>query len=65
MGLKWYYKVVRLKRQLGYFAMAKHEPFVGDNVMTEPGDVWFEFGDTEEQALCRLKRSLSDASGAN
>jgi len=43
-----------------YVAMAKREPFTCDNPhpIYEPGDLWFEFGVTPEQALERLKESL-------
>lgn len=45
-------------------AMAKREPFVNGHPIQEPGDVWFEFGDDEEDALAKLKGSLPPASEA-
>jgi hypothetical protein len=43
-----------------YVALAKNEPFVTNppDAMWEPGDVWFEFGATAEEALVQLKASL-------
>lgn len=44
-----------------YVALAKNEPFTcaNPNPIYEPGDLWFEFGDTPEQALANLKESLT------
>lgn len=43
-----------------YIALAKEEPFTRENPdpIREPGELWFEFGDTPEQALERLNASL-------
>lgn len=40
--------------------MAKQEPFVtdGDGV-AEPGDLWFEFGATEKDALLKLLAGIA------
>ncbi len=33
-------------------------PFANGRLLSEPGEVWFEYGRTEEEALDRLKESL-------
>jgi hypothetical protein len=55
---KYHYCAVRGKTK--WIALAKHEPFTSDNPdpITEPGDLWFEFGDTPEEAIKNLKSSL-------
>lgn len=55
----WNFRVFR-SRAGSWIALAKREPFVLEepSAIREPGDVWFEFGDTEEEALTKLKRSL-------
>ena len=53
------YCVVKGKSK--YIALAKIEPFTCENPdpILEPGELWFEFGNTPEQALDRLKESLT------
>jgi len=43
-----------------YVALAKREPFThpDPHPIYEPGELYFEFGDTPEEALERLKGSL-------
>lgn len=42
-----------------FIAMAKREPFVtGGDCIREPGDLWFQFGPTKEEALARLKTEV-------
>ena len=43
-----------------FIAYAKEEPFTYNpiNFIYEPGEIYFEFGNTEEQALERLKEDL-------
>lgn len=43
-----------------WVAMAKRTPFVTGNPMIEPGEVWFMIGDTEEEAMAKLAKSLRD-----
>ena len=38
--------------------LAKRSPFVNGHPIYEPGDVWFEFGDTEDAALDAVRRSV-------
>ncbi len=53
-----YYRVIQGNSQ--FIAFAKKEPFVNQDVdiFDEPGDLWFEFGDTPGRALKNLKRSM-------
>jgi len=53
------YCVVKGKNK--YIALAKKEPFTCENpdLIRETGELWFEFGNTPEQALDRLKESLT------
>lgn len=44
--------------QTQWIAMAKREPFETGNPLTEPGELWFEFGATPEDALRRLRTTL-------
>jgi hypothetical protein len=55
---KMYFSV--FKGSSKYVALAKKEPFTCDNPdpIYEPGELWFEIGDTSDQALERLKESL-------
>lgn len=56
-----YYFIVKPKGRSGpgYVAFAKREPFVADaHFAYEPGEMWFEFGATEDEALKNLKREL-------
>lgn len=41
-----------------WVGLAKQEPFVNGHPIQEPGEVWFEFGDTEAEALEAVKRSV-------
>lgn len=56
MMLRWYFSTCK-GRGL-WCAMAKHEPFVVGDPVAEPGELWFEFGDTEDEAMAKLKASL-------
>ena len=48
-----YFQVRPANNQSGFIAFAKTEPFTQDdcNGATEPGDLWFAFGETPRQAL--------------
>ena len=52
----WYFTAWRGK--IGWIGLAKREPFINGHPLNEPGDVWFEFGATEEEALRNIKRSV-------
>lgn len=56
--LAWYFAIKPGVEQ--YVALAKREPFVtqGPDPVYEPGELWYEFGDTPEEALGRLVASL-------
>lgn len=47
---------IKVKRGTSCFiAYAKRAPFSGcDPILLEPGDLWFEFGDSEEEAVENL-----------
>ena len=55
----FYFSVVKGKTK--YCAMVKKEPFTCEhpNPVSEPGELWFEFGNTPEQALKKLKDELA------
>lgn len=42
----------------GWLAMAKRTPFVGDVWGIEPGQVWFQFGATEEEAREKIEAEV-------
>lgn len=43
----------------GFTAFAKRTPFVAEaHILFEPGDMWFEFGATKDEAMRRLRASL-------
>ncbi len=48
-----------------YIVMAKKEPFTSNHPhpIYEPGEIYFEFRDTEEEALDNLKKSLTAGDG--
>ncbi len=50
---EWHF--VTRKGRTNWVAMAKRGWFETWNPVTEPGEVWFEMGDTEEEALRRVK----------
>jgi len=54
-----YYCVVP-GRYAKFVAMAKLEPFTSDNPnpMTEPGDVWFELGETRAEAYWKITNEM-------
>lgn len=64
--MPWYY-FVRTGRNgvTGWIAYAKPTPF-GPNpdtdfdAMREPGEVWFQFGQTSEEALANLRAELTE-----
>ena len=49
-----YYCVIQGRTE--YIAMAKKEPFTSDrpSPLTEPGDLWFEFGNTRAEAYFKI-----------
>lgn len=57
---KMNYCVIKGRNQ--YIALAKKEPFTRENPdpINEPGELYFEFGNTPEQAMSKLKESLED-----
>lgn len=43
----------------GWIAMAKQGPFITDgDAVREPGDLWFEFGATRDEALGKLQTEI-------
>jgi hypothetical protein len=54
----WHYAI--FKGVSKYVALAKQEPFISDPIhpFYEPGDLWFEFGETPGEAMTHLKASL-------
>jgi len=38
--------------------MAKLEPFTIGHPFYEPGDLWFQFGDTEEEAIAKVRAEV-------
>jgi hypothetical protein len=63
ISMRMFFKVV--KGKANYIALAKTEPFTRNdpNPILEPGDLWFEFGQTEEEALENLMLSLKGGGG--
>jgi len=53
----WYYAVVQGKDK--FIGLAKKEPFTCKNPdpIKEPGELWFEFGDTPSEALHAIVRA--------
>ena len=51
-----------------YVALGKYQPFerkyltVAAAIIKEPGDLYFEFGETQEQALDNLRQSMEKES---
>ncbi|MBR0871189.1 hypothetical protein JQ633_12530 [Bradyrhizobium tropiciagri] len=54
----WHFHVHASHAGGDFIAMAKKEPFVNGDPLREPGDVWFEFGASPDEAMAKLKRSL-------
>ena len=52
----WHFHVWRGETR--WVGMAKRTPFVTGHPITEPGDLWFEFGATEAEAMAAVKRSV-------
>lgn len=49
-NLQWHYLIRPRNDGVGWIAMAKREPFRTQSAVYEPGDLWFAFGDTEQEA---------------
>lgn len=62
---RMFFRVIESKRGHGFIAVAKTEPFVykDDPWLLEPGDLWFQFGETEMDALDNLMHSLRSDGG--
>jgi hypothetical protein len=41
-----------------YVGLAKETPFVNGRWLYEPGEIWFEVGETKGETLDRLKEAL-------
>ena len=54
--LNWHF--VAWQGQSQWIGMAKQSQFLTGHPITEPGEVWFEFGDTEKRALRNIKLSV-------
>ncbi len=59
----WYFQVFKSRfLPKVWFAAAKRDPFMYENrLMAEPGELFFETGETGDEALAKLKRSLNIA----
>lgn len=57
---QWHYLIRSAQNGLeGWIAMAKREPFVCDgHPVHEPGDLWFQFGDTEAEARAKIEAEV-------
>jgi hypothetical protein len=55
---QWYFAAWEGRSK--WIGLAKREPFVNGHPIYEPGDVWFEFGETEADALSAIKRKMLD-----
>lgn len=53
-----YYTIYKGSILSQHIALAKETPFIDGRYLFEPGKVWFELGDTKEEALDRLKETL-------
>ena len=53
----WWYRISEARNEDGYIILAKREMFVLSEFepLLEPGELWFEFGETEENALDNMK----------
>lgn len=47
---------------LGFLAWCKRGKIVSDGPMSEPGDVWFEFGESADDAIGKLAVQMKVAS---
>lgn len=54
----WYFRVVR--GTTGYTGLAKQSPFVNGDPILEPGDIWFNFGASWDEALEKIQREVFD-----
>jgi len=56
----WYYTVVMKKEK--FIGLAKQTPFTKENPdpIKEPGEIWFEFGNTPSDALHSIVISLKE-----
>jgi hypothetical protein len=51
---EWYFAAS--PREYSWVGMAKRaDPFVNGDPIHEPGEVWFGFGETEDEALAAVK----------
>ena len=53
----WWYRISEARNEDGYIILAKREMFVLSEFepLLEPGELRFEFGETEENALDNIK----------
>lgn len=54
--MEWHFTV--WQGRTGWVGLAKRSPFVTGHPLTEPGEIWFEFGATAEEALKAIKASV-------
>lgn len=57
--MDWYFMAWQSPFTGKWTGLAKHEPFTDGRPLHEPGDVWFEFGETEEEALANIRKSVA------
>jgi hypothetical protein len=53
----WYF-IAYLGVSGQWYGLAKQEPFVNGHPIFEPGEVWFELGETYDTALAAIKKSV-------
>lgn len=59
----WFFFCRPRRNVPGWIALAKREPFTadGDSIL-EPGELWLDFGDTEEEALANIRADVAELS---
>lgn len=59
----WYFLSRPSNHNGGFISFAKKEPF-GKNFdpVASPGDLWFEFAETEEMAIDKLRKEVEQIS---
>lgn len=55
----WWFTTWRSPATGGWQALAKRGPFVDGGPLSEPGELWFDFGSGAADALANLKRGLA------
>lgn len=53
----WYF-MAYLGESGQWYGLAKRAPFVNGHVIYEPGEIWFEFGESYDEALAAIKERV-------